>query len=124
MKVERLPPEVIGLYLDGGTSSPVVVYGGIENQLLHACGGMAWDEGRCWLWLDTFGDISDHTYLLIRWARRLLRQARQLGEKEVFVWRDEQHASSHKLLTLLGFEMCGCDAETGKEIYACPVWKP
>jgi len=122
MNVLRLPPEVIAQYLDGGTSSPVVVYGGIENQLLHACGGLLWDEdGRCWVWFDTFGDISIHTRLLMRWARRLLRQAGQLGEKEVFVWRDDRHPSSGKLLAILGFELCGCYAETGKEIFACPV---
>ena len=124
MQVMRLPPELVAQYVAGGTSSPVTIYGGVEEGRVYACGGLLWENGRCWGWLDVFADVGSHTRLLVSWARRILRQARQVGEKEVFVWRDDWHPSSERLLTILGFELCGCDAETGKEIYACPVWKP
>ncbi len=124
MEVMRLPSSILEQFVPGGVEAPMAVYGGVEGGKVHACGGLVWADGRCWIWFDTFTDISSHKMLLIRWARRLLRQARQLGEKEVFVWRDEWHPSSARLLAIVGFELCGCDAGTGKEIYACPVWKP
>ncbi len=47
--------------------------------------------------------------------------ARQLGESEVFIVRDEAQANSAKLLGLLGFEFYETQAETGREIYRCQV---
>lgn len=124
MDVLRLPPEIIGQYAGGEVEFPVVVYGGVEGDRVVACGGLAWLDGRCIGWLNVFCDISQHVPLLIRWARRVLRQAQQLGEAEIFVFRDEWHGSSGRLLSVLGFEMCGVVAETGKEIYSCRVSKP
>jgi len=121
MRVERLPPDVVNQFAPGASEIPMVVYGAIDGNVILACGGLAWMHGRCWVWVNVFADISGHTRLLLRWASRMMRQARQLGEKEVFVWRDEWHPSSSKLLEIVGFDLCGCDAETGKEIFVCPV---
>ena len=125
MRVQRLPPEIISQYFSGQVDAPMLVYGGVEDDgRVLACGGLMWSDGRCWIWVDVFADISRSAALLVWWARRMLRQARQLGEPEVYLFRDEWHGSSERLAKVLGFELCGVVAETGKEIYSCRVSKP
>ncbi len=124
MNVIRLPPNIIDQVVEGGVDFPVLVYGAVEDGQVLAFGGLAWQDGRCIAWFDAFTDVGRRAALLACWVRRMLRQARQLGETEVFVFRDEWHTSSERLLALLGFEMCGVVAETGKEIYSCRVSKP
>lgn len=121
MRVERLPPEIIEQYVDGGVSSPVIVYGGLEGNSVIACFGLLWSDGRCVLWFDVFTDVSAHKMAIVRWTERMKRQARQLGEKEIFVFRDDRFTTSERLLGILGFELCGCEAASGKEIFSCPV---
>ncbi len=124
MQVVRLPDSIINQYVSGGVDFPVLVYGGVEGDRVVACGGLAWMDGRCVLWIDDFVDVSRRAALLVWWARRMKRQALHLGESEVFVFRDEWNTASERLLAILGFEMCGVVAETGKEIFSCRVWKP
>jgi hypothetical protein len=126
MRVDRLPPEIIEQYHDGGVSFPVVVYGGYEpDGRMLAVGGLGWIEGRCVLWLDVFGNMSPNALTLCRWAKRMLRMAGQMGERRVFVFRDEWQPASAKLLSMLGFEMVGVmvtdGMEDGKEIHECQV---
>lgn len=127
VRVVRLPPSIIAQYWPESIEAPVLVYGALdaENRVL-ACGGFLWDDGRPVLWLDVFADIGGHAALLVWWGRRMLRIARQMGEQEVYLFRDEQHASSERLVRLLGFDLCGVAVSegAGKEIYSCRVWKP
>jgi hypothetical protein len=126
MRVGPLPADIINQYHDGGVSFPVSVYGAYDDDgRVYAVGGLMWLDGRCFAWVDVFLDISAHALTLCRWGRRMLRMARQMGETEVFIYRDEQHASSAKLVAILGFEFVGVlfteGLEAGKEIYACRV---
>ena len=120
MKVLRLPPEIIEQFVDGGADFPVVVYGAVVEGRVLAAGGLCWENGRCFAWLDVFADMSARTMTLFRQARRMLKMAKQLGETEVFVYRDE-HPNSSKLLALLGFEFVEIFEPTAKEIWKCPV---
>ena len=120
MKVLRLPPDIIKQFVDGGVSFPVIVYGGVDGDKVMAAGGLCWTDGRCLAWLDVFGDMRPRTMTLFLQARRVLKMAKQLGETEVFVYRDE-HPNSAKLLAMLGFEFVEIHAPTGKEIFKCLV---
>lgn len=124
LKIGRLPAELIEQYVDGGVSFPVVLYGGQdETTLVHAAGGLGWVDGRCIGFLNVFRDVSPKSLTLVRWAKRVLKVAKQLGETEVFIYRDEWQPSSEKLVTMLGFEMVGIYVgdTISKEIYACRV---
>lgn len=123
LQVVRLPPSILAQYNSGGLDLPVVVYGGVQGTNVLACGGLAWIEGRCFAFLDVLGDMTPHTLTLFRQARRVLLVARQLGESEVFVYRDE-HPRSARLLAMLGFECEEFDEPIGKEIWKCQVLKP
>src|SRR5690606_22856977 len=91
-------------------------YVGVADGQVVGAGGLAWGAGRCWIWLQTFGTEKTYPIQVIRWARRLLRVAAQLGERKVFTPRDDEHDTSEKLLRLLGFEFVEIDPTTGKEI--------
>lgn len=128
VRVVRLPKSILEPFWGVSVDAPTIAYGGIDEAgNVLAAGGFMWDgEGRCILWFDAFTDIGRRAALLVWWGRRVLRLARQLGEQEVYLFRDEQHASSERLVRLLGFELCGVAVteDAGKEIYSCRVWKP
>jgi hypothetical protein len=117
VRVLRLPPEIIGQFYDGEVSFPVIVYGGVDGDKVVAAGGLMWRDGRCCGWVDVFTDVSSRKITLVRWCKRMLRMAGQIGETEVYIVRDEQQPNSEKLLRLLGFEFVELQAVTGKEIY-------
>jgi hypothetical protein len=123
IKVVPLPVSIIGQYYHGDVDVPVIVYGGVVDGHVYVCGGLMWRDGKCWGWLDVFGDISRQSRQLMRWIERFKRQAKQLGENELYIWRDARLPRSERLLTLAGFELCGCDAATGQEIFSCQVSK-
>ena len=125
MRVDRLDPEVMKQWLGGGEFPfPVVLYGAHDAGRLYCSGGLAWVDGRCFGMIDVWQDFSAKSLTLIRWAKRVLRIARQLGETEVFIYRDE-HPQSERLIKMLGFELVGVvagdDVKACKEIYACQV---
>jgi hypothetical protein len=93
---------------------PVVTYAGWlvsprGKRKLIAYGGLAWriadrdDPHRMWceMWFDIADDRLIRSLTLVRWAKRMLRTARQLGEQRVFVVR-EARPQSDKLLHLVG----------------------
>ncbi len=120
MQVQRLPPSIIAQYSDGEFDFPVVVYGGLDGNHVLGCGGLCWTDGRCWLFLDVLDDMTPHAFTLFRHARRVLKVAKQLGETEVFVYRDD-HPNSTKLLSMLGFVFVEMFEPTAKEIWICRV---
>lgn len=126
MRVARLPPSILEQVRDGGVDFPVIVYGGYEDDgTVRVVGGLSWIDGRCVAWVEVFSDMSRKSLTLCRWAKRMLRMARQMGEAEVYVFRDEWQPASAKLIGMLGFEMVGVmvtdGMEAGKEIFVCRV---
>ncbi len=99
---------------------PVSAYVGIHNNRLVGSGGLAWGNGRCWLFLNVFED-APNAIVVWRWAKRMLVKAAQLGEAEVYTPRDEQYETSERLLTRLGFSLFSI--ENGVEVwrYECPA---
>lgn len=68
-----------------------------------AVGGLAWRWGRCDLWFTARRPDLLNPVFVVRFARRMLRQAAQMGDAEVFAFRDD-HPNSAKLLCLVGFQ--------------------
>ena len=90
---------------------PVIAWAGVRDGITVAIGGLAWRFGRCDLWFDVLEPGKVPTISVVRWARRLIGQARQLGEKDVFCFRDE-HPRSAKLLSAVGMHMIRVDTAT------------
>jgi hypothetical protein len=93
-------------------------YGGFEDGELRAVFGLAWDRGRSQLWFRMDRPSPRYVFLVMRWAKRLLRTAVQLGDNEVFVLRDAEFDTSERLLRLLEFEPFG--VKDGKEMW---IWR-
>lgn len=83
---------------------PIVAYAGRIGSKPVAFGGLIWRDGRCELFVDILNRRKVSALAVVRWARRMLRMARQFGEHEVWCLRDEG-PSSAKLLTLVGMRM-------------------
>lgn len=96
--------DVAGLYM-GKVDFPVIAYAGMERgKRLIGVGGLAWLDRRCWLWLDHCDMKHRHPLVVVRWAKRMLDKAAQLGEAEVWARREKGiEPLSAELLTLLGF---------------------
>lgn len=90
---------------------PCVGYMAVRGKKLVAAGGLAWRFGRCDLWLDVVPRRKVPALGVVRWARRMLLLARQMGETEVFCFRDD-FPSSAKLLELVGFSLMGMQEVT------------
>lgn len=126
LKVGKIPADIMNQYVDGGVNFPVSLYGGYDaDGVIHAAGGLGWVDGKCVGFIDVFSDLSEKSVTLVRWAQRVLKIARQLGETEVLIYRDAWQPQSEKLLRLLGFEMVGVivgeTEESCVEIFACQV---
>lgn len=89
-----------GLHVD----MPAYAKAAIEDDELLALWGLAWSDGRCWIFFHVENYRPGFGFVIRREARKCLRHAVQLGETEVFTPRDGQFLSSTKLLKILGFE--------------------
>lgn len=84
----------------------------LKKAKLWGVGGLAWDHGRCWLWLDFVDMKRTHAITVVREAQRMLRKAWQLGEREVWALRESGvEPLSDKLLKLLGFHLQRSDGQ-------------
>jgi hypothetical protein len=101
--------DVAGLYGPDRMETPVIAFAGMDDlkkPRLWGVGGLAWQHGRCWLWIDFVDMKRTHPIVVVREARRMLRKAWQLGEREVWALRIVGEAPrSDKLLKLLGFNL-------------------
>lgn len=85
-------------------------------------GGLFWQDGLCWLWLDAIMMERTSAVMVVRSAKAMLKKAVQLGEERVFAIRDEA-PRSEKLLRLLGFERWpDHPALKGKELWEWQNW--
>lgn len=93
----------------GKIDFPFIAYAGVEDgkrPKVIGIGGLAWIEGRCFLWLDLVDMKRTHPVVVVRQAKRMLDKAIQLGVSEVWARRDIEPLSE-KLLRHLGFELAG-----------------
>ncbi|AVX04238.1 hypothetical protein MXMO3_01712 [Maritalea myrionectae] len=105
--------DILGDDLD----APIFGYASISDGV-DALGGLAWIEGKCWMWFSSAKPQNVSALHVVRCAKQLLRRAVQVGEMEVYTPRDAQFATSSRLLKLVGFKLAY--TESGKEIY---VWQ-
>lgn len=94
---------------------PTFALAGVDENGPIAIGGLAWNGGRCWLFFTMQRNEPQYRFKVISSAKRLFRQARQLGETEIYTPRDAQFETSERLLKLLGFERVS--EENGVEIW-------
>lgn len=97
---------------------PVIAYAGYyqpkginRRPVLIAYGGLAWRVGDrktgepwCEIWFDIARPRLMRSRTLVRWARRMLRTAQQMGDRTVFCVRDGGRHQSDKLLALVGMK--------------------
>lgn len=99
---------------------PAVIFGGFEGDRLLGAGALSWVGGRCWLEFSAGAAIPcRYAVHVVRQARRMLRMARQVGETEVLVLRNDAHSTSERLLQAVGFELCGVACLPDRQI---EVW--
>lgn len=108
--------DVAGINVD----LPAFALAGVDDDGVIGLGGLAWGQGRAWLFFDMLRDEPQHRFKIIACAKRLFRHARQLGETELYTPRDAQHGSSERLLKLLGFEFYA--EENGIEVWRRNLW--
>lgn len=118
--VVRLSSSTVGRLVGQPIDFPIVAYGamlrGGKRDHLVAYGGLVWrfangveDRPRCDIWLDVpdrrLARALRGTFAraLVRWARRMIKVAQQMGETSVYCIRDDE-PNSAKLLTLAGLE--------------------
>jgi len=99
---------------------PTFALAGLDEDGAIAVGGLAWGGGRTWLFFHMMRNEPRYRFKIIACAKRLFRQARQLGEAEVYTPRDAQFETSERLLKLLGFEFFA--EENGIEIWRRDLW--
>jgi hypothetical protein len=99
---------------------PVICRVGVSDDRVIALGGLAFWDGRCWL----FFHVDNPPKGIIRQALiecdLLLRKAAQLGETEVRTTRDKRYGSSERLLKIAGFIKTD-EVLDGQEVWACRV---
>lgn len=96
----RTVARAVGLHVD----LPVVAMVAMDGETALAAWGLAWGQGKCWMWFHIEQPKPEYRFIVMREARKMLKRAVQLGETEVFTVRDVNYPSSLKLLKILGFE--------------------
>jgi hypothetical protein len=113
LEIKQVPPTFpnIGVKVD----LPALAFVGVDDGEVVGSGGLAWGQGKCWIWLDVRKSRPEYAIPLMRKTKALIRIARQFGETEVFTPRDANYPTSRKLLTALKFEPFA--VEQGVEIW-------
>jgi hypothetical protein len=104
LEIVRADPRSIEIAFGVDVHLPAVAVIGVDDDQIVGSGGLAWGGGRCWLFFTMPLTKPGYAVPVVREAKRLLRQAVQLGENSVFTPRDDAFPRSAKLLAMLGFE--------------------
>lgn len=119
LQIVPVDPRHVEVALDIVIDLPAVAFIGVDDGTFVGSGGLAWGEGRCWIWFSIVDQNPKYALKILRWAERLKLKAKQLGETEVFVIRDPQFETSSRLVRLAGFEPYA--VESGNEVYRCAI---
>lgn len=122
LEIIQVSPAVVEIAEGIKIDMPALAYIGRVGDEIIGSGGLAWGNGRCWIWLHIAK--SDPTYALpiVHKTKALLAKARQFGETEVYTPRDAQFSTSQKLLTVLGFRLHAI--ENGIEVWRLDLIQP
>lgn len=94
---------------------PCVAYVGMAQGDVVGSGGLAWGDGKCWIWLRVATTKPSYALPIFHKTKALLAKAKQLGETVVYTPRDAGYPTSKKLLTVLGFRLHAI--ENGIEVW-------
>lgn len=87
---------------------PIVIgYGGLCWRFYNSPDDI---RRRCDIWCTILRPDLTNAHTLVRWGKRMLRTAAQVGETSVYCIRDEE-PNSRKLLQLVGLERQAGDVE-------------
>lgn len=115
LKVVQVPPSTVERVEGVVIGIPALAYIGVDDDKIVGSCGLAWGNGRCWIWLQFIEPKPSYAITVYRKARLLLSKALQLGETEIYTPRDAQYETSEKLLKSLGFKFYAIEAD--KEIW-------
>jgi hypothetical protein len=115
LKVVQVPPSTVERVEGVIIGIPALAYIGVDDDKIVGSCGLAWGNGRCWIWLQFIEPKPSYAITVYRKAKMLLKKAWQMGENEVFTPRDDKYPTSKKLLTTLGFQKF--TVEAGVEIW-------
>lgn len=115
----RADPRNVSVALAVDVDMPAVAVLGIDDGRVVGSGGLAWGNGRCWIFFKMTESKPQYAVPIIRETRRMLKRAVQLGEAYVYTPRDDE-PHSKKLLELLGFEFYGMEQARGRTV---EVWR-
>lgn len=120
LKIVPSDPRLVEVVFAVEVDMPAVAVVGLDDGRVVGAGGLAWGQGRAWIWFGMIESHPSYAVPIIRATRRMLRRAVQLGERVVWTVRDADQPQSAKLLTLLGFVFSGLEVFRGHDV---EVWK-
>lgn len=103
LSIQRAPSQAVGLMIGTDIFLPAVSAIGVDGDEVVGAGGLAWGEGKCWLWFKSIKSKPSYARPVMKAAHAMLKRAVQLGETEVYTPRDDTYPSSKKLLKAVGF---------------------
>ncbi len=98
--IRPMTPREVRRHLDQ-FDCPLRAYVCKVGRKIVGFGGLIWRWNRCDIFLDVLRPDLVPVVAMVRWARRMLRMARQMGDEAVYCLRDE-HPHSARLLRLVG----------------------
>lgn len=105
LEIVQVSPSFVEIAEGIKIDMPAVAYIGRVGGEIVGSGGLAWGNGRCWIWLQVAKSDPSYALPILHKTKALLAKARQFGEREVYTPRDAQYPTSKKLLTVLGFRL-------------------
>lgn len=99
---------------------PCLAWIGEQDGEMMGIGGLAWADGRCWLWFNSVHPGVATALNTVRMARRALETAKQFGEEAVYLTRDGSLDTSEKLVSMLDFTKTD-EFVGGMEVWVCRV---